>query len=176
MTFVLIGAHRKAVSARYEARATADAESLEPSDEFEAVDQQNGLFALRTVSGKFLSAWPDGKLEANSPWIREWEQFRLVAASAGRFAVLTHHELFVCAHPDGTLEASSKWLREWEEFYLRRMPAADELSGGIASQRAAGRLLTADVFDYCASHIEECTRDGLSVVQGQLAANPHAGT
>lgn len=172
MTLVLIGAHRKAVSARYETRASADAETLQPSDEFEVVDQQNGLFALRTVNGKFLSAWPDGKVEANSPWIREWEQFRLVSAGGGRFGLLTHHNLFLCAHPDGKLEASSQWLREWEEFYLRRLPAIDELSGS-QSQRPPGELRAAEVFDYCAQHIEESTEDGLSVVQSQLASNPY---
>ncbi len=173
MTLVLIGAHRMAVSARHETRATADAAELQPSDEFEVVEHRPGCFALRTVAGKFLSAWPDGKVEANSPWVRDWELFRLVAASNGRFGLLTHHDLFLSAHPDGKLEASSPWLREWEEFYLRRVPAVDELAGGQNSERAAARLRASEVYDFCATHSEESTETGLSVVRAQLTANPY---
>jgi hypothetical protein len=172
MTLVLIGAHRKAVSARDEERATASAESVEESEEFEVIEQQNGRFALRTVSGKFLSAWPDGKVDASSTWTREWEQFRLVAASAGRFGLLTHHDAFLSAHPDGKLTADSKWLREWEEFYVRRLSTADELSGA-ASQRFSGAVLVGELFDYCAAHAAECTDDALGVVQGVTTENPY---
>jgi hypothetical protein len=171
LTFVIVGFHQRAVSARSR-EVTADAETIGPSEEFDLIDCGGGRFAVRALDGKFVTAQPDGVLRSRTETVREWEQFRFVVGRAGRLGLLTDHGLFVSAQPSGALEGNRTWLREWEEFYVHRLPDVDEFAP--VSQRSEGAIRAQALFAQCAGAPEGASRDAIAVVGGVTFPVPPA--
>lgn len=164
---VLVSAHRMALSARDEAHVVADAKELEPDDEFDLVDCGRGLFGLRTLAGKYVTALPSGGVEANRTWLRDWEMFSLVPAEDGRFGLFGFHRRFLRAHPNGKVEATSTALSEWEQFYVQELPGVDSLAPGMLARGQAElpfRLVASAIYDYCRARPKECAEATLKLI------------
>jgi hypothetical protein len=156
MTVILIGFHRKALSAQDE-RVTAAAEQLGDAEELDFLYHGDGRFSLRTLNGKFVRAWPNGKVDAEPATVKDWEIFRLVSTRNGRFAILTHHDLYLSAQPDGELLADRTVLSDWEEFYLHIAMSSDQLSGlvddvGASRTEPIGAGTAGELYDFCVAH------------------------
>lgn len=167
MTVILIGFHRKAVSAREES-VTADADDLGETEELDFLYHGDGRFSLRTLEGKFVRAWPDGKVDAAPTTVRDWEIFRLVKTSGGKFGALTHHERYLSAQPSGELLADRARLSDWEEFYLHDTTGSDQLFGAaeaLDAARTAGEL-----YEFYAEH----PANGERAVEAALRATTSA--
>jgi hypothetical protein len=162
MTVVLLGWHGKAVSARREERVTANALRIEPTEEFDVVLDDSGSFGLRTVTGKFLRALPNGAVVAEQTRHGDWERFRLVSASPGRFGILTAHERYLSAQPTGALEANRGWLQEWEQFLVHRLATTDDF--GSSATFSVPELDVSVIFERVLADPEEAARQALSVV------------
>jgi len=173
MTVILIGFHRKAVSAQSE-RVTADAESLGEAQEFDFLRFSDGRFALRTLEGKFIRAWPSGKLDAEPSVAKDWELFRLIERGGGRVAIVTHHDLHFSAQPTGELVADRVEISDWEEFYLHIAAGSDQLFGGSETEGAA--LGTSELFDRYVAHPEEGEKAILTLLRTPASVPPKADT
>jgi hypothetical protein len=167
--FTIVGFHAKAISTRSEA-VTADAELIGPTEELDLLDCGSGFFAIRNFAGRFLTAQPEGKVEASAESVRDWERYRLVRANQGRFGVLTFHDSFLCATPEGELVADRTWLRDWEEFYFRRLPDADEFDP--VSQRDVSSLVARAIEEHGLADPVEAARGVLEVVGGIVFPAP----
>jgi hypothetical protein len=174
MTVILIGFHRKAVSA-HEERVSADADDLGETEELDFLYHGDGRFSLRTLAGKFIRAWPSGKLDAQPVSVRDWEIFRLVKRTGGRFGVLTHHELYMSAQPNGELLADRAQLSDWEEFYLHDSFGADQLFGAASTAgggRSLGSRTVGELYDFYSAHPDESESALLSLLRSPASTPP----
>ncbi|MDR1176588.1 MAG: DUF569 domain-containing protein [Treponema sp.] len=96
-----------------------------------------GKTFFKSCHGKYLSAWPDGRVDWNREWKREWEAVNVEKAGEGKVALKSSHGKYLTAMPDGRaewkavkLEAEGKWTVEY-------------LGGGIALKSCHGKYLSA---------------------------------
>jgi hypothetical protein len=176
MTIVVVGWHKRAISVRSDPHVTADAETVGEFEEFDLILEGNGLFGLRTASGRFLSARRGGHVEAVADKLLDWERFRLVKAAAGRIGILTFHQHFLSAQPTGKLEANRAWLRDWEQFYIHGMPSTDAFS--VASSRfgsasAQAPAPSSSIYDYCQRNVAACEAATAELVGSVFYENPY---
>jgi hypothetical protein len=76
--------------------------------------------SLKTHDGKhYVSAWPDGFIEANRPWEQTWEEFT-IERHADRVAFKTHHGFYCAAEPDFTVNCNRAEAQEWELWWPER--------------------------------------------------------
>lgn len=78
--------------------------------------QGDGLFALRTIHGMYLSAKPEGSI-VQMNWVTEWETFQL-ERRRGNFAIKTCHGTYL-----GSIWGyfyQKNWALHWEMFRLFR--------------------------------------------------------
>jgi|GEM_PF-2360892 len=98
-----------------------------------AVNRDRDFVILLTPQGDYLSAQPDGTLQADRKLIGPWEKFKLVYFSNEILALLTTHDQYLCAELDGTLAANRSSIGSSENFNLQSVPKSilDELVAAI---------------------------------------------
>ena len=77
-----------------------------------------GSITLKTAHGKYLSAQPNGTLEANRDKAQGWEYFTVERNPVDRKAVSfkTAHGKYICAEPSGAVVANRDAAKGWEAF------------------------------------------------------------
>ena len=105
-------------------------------EELDAVPAGDGWFYLRTWRDRYLSAQPDGALEANRTWMREWERFKPVAGDGG-LCLQTWHGTFVVAEEGGggVVRADRRACGPWEQ-----LSPSKPLGGSPTPAPTVGRL------------------------------------
>jgi hypothetical protein len=80
-------------------------------------------FALLAHNGKFVTARPDGKLDANSSHVRGWEKFELLDLGDGKVALGTYHDTYISAFDGGgdVLNNKAPHIKNWETFKIIRL-------------------------------------------------------
>ena len=86
-------------------------------EKFDIVFVEDGIVALRTWKGKFLSARPNGTLEANREWLRGDEKFHMFIYKDEKVAFRSERGKWLSAQPDGRMEFNRDKLSIWETFY-----------------------------------------------------------
>ena len=94
-------------------------------EQFE-IDEEDGFIGLKTWKGKYLSAQPDGTLEANRDDLNAWEKFELFMRGDENIAFRSAHGKWLSAQPDGTMELNRDNLDIWETFYGWKEGTVDE--------------------------------------------------
>jgi hypothetical protein len=96
-----------------------------------------GKTFFKSHHGKYLSAWPDGRVDWNRDWTREWETVTVEKADQGKVALKSCHGKYLTAASDGRAEwkavelnAQGKWTVEY-------------LQGGVALKSCHGKYLSA---------------------------------
>ena len=89
-------------------------------EKFQMVYSDNGLVGLKTWKGKFLSAQPDGTLEANRDDLNVWERFEMFIRGEEDLAFRSTHGKWLSAQPDGTMEVNRYNLDIWETFHGKK--------------------------------------------------------
>ena len=77
-----------------------------------------GIVALRSVHGKYLSAQPDGRAEWNRNIAAEWEFFHVEHRQNGKITLKGAHGMYVSAQADGSVQINRREAppNGWEEF------------------------------------------------------------
>ena len=77
-----------------------------------------GIVALRSVHGKYLSAQPDGRAEWNRHAAAEWEFFHVEQRQNGKITLKGAHGMYVSAQADGSVQINRREAPPsgWEEF------------------------------------------------------------
>ena len=86
-------------------------------EQFEILFPENGFVSLKTWKSKYLSAQPNGKLEANRDAIKQWEKFEMFISGDKKVAFKSTHGKWLSAQPDGLMEVNRDVLNIWEMFY-----------------------------------------------------------
>jgi hypothetical protein len=101
------------------------------------VSELRGKTFFKSRHGKYLSAWPDGRVDWNRDWAREWETVDVEKAGEGEVALKSFHGKYLTALPDGRVEWKAVKLDMWEKWTV------GYLDGGIALRSCHGRYLSA---------------------------------
>ena len=77
-----------------------------------------GIVALRSVHGKYLSAQPDGRAEWNRNIAAEWEFFHVEQRQNGKITLKGAHGMYVSAQADGSVQINRREAPPagWEDF------------------------------------------------------------
>ena len=84
---------------------------------FEIIFSEHGLVGLKTWKGKYLSAQPNGILEANRDDFNAWEKFEMFIHGDEDVAFRSKHGKWLSAQPDGIVEVNRDNLDIWETFH-----------------------------------------------------------
>ena len=83
--------------------------------------------AFKTAHGKYVSAQPDGRLEADRDEVKEWEHFTVVSdkevgkkirPTEDAVSFKTHFGKYVCVEPDFKVVANREKVDKWEQFHF----------------------------------------------------------
>ncbi len=94
-------------------------------------------FGYKSWHGQYMSAQPDGRMEANRDWLRGWEIFTVEDAGDGKVGLKSFHGKYLSAQPDGTLQCNRDWLRGWEMF------TREESNGRVGFKSFHGKYISA---------------------------------
>ena len=86
-------------------------------EKFEIIFSDDGYIGLKTWKGKYLSAQPNGTLEANRDDFDAWEKFEMFVRGEDDVGFRSTHAKWLSAQPDGTMEFNRDNIDIWETFH-----------------------------------------------------------
>ena len=115
---VLQSHHKKWLCAEDDGQTISnDRTKIKRWEKFEIIFSENGFVGLKTWKGKYLSAQPDGTLEANRDDFNAWEKFEMFIHDDQDVAFRSTHGKWLSAQPDGTMDVNRENLGNWETFH-----------------------------------------------------------
>eukprot|EP00295_Goniomonas_pacifica_P039678 CAMPEP_0175982852 /NCGR_PEP_ID=MMETSP0108-20121206/48131_1 /TAXON_ID=195067 ORGANISM="Goniomonas pacifica, Strain CCMP1869" /NCGR_SAMPLE_ID=MMETSP0108 /ASSEMBLY_ACC=CAM_ASM_000204 /LENGTH=230 /DNA_ID=CAMNT_0017313559 /DNA_START=95 /DNA_END=788 /DNA_ORIENTATION=+ len=89
-------------------------------ERFTIVPEKDGLFAIRTHHGNFLSVQDGGaahKIERREA-VGGWEKFRIVKGEGHGYGIKSSHDTFLCVDDTGAVQWNRPAVGGWETFAL----------------------------------------------------------
>lgn len=116
-------------------------------DTIAAEDGEIAFVTLQAWTGKYLSAKPDGRVEADSDSVGDWEKWQVQPSNSGGFVSLRSHfdKYLVCddfMNCGNTVRADRGSVQEWEEWVIVRDRDAMTDPGYTANLAIGGTILS----------------------------------
>jgi hypothetical protein len=96
-----------------------------------------GLVSLKSRYGKYLTSFPDGKLDWNREWDTDWERFQIIPLHDGKAALRSYHGLYLSVEEpvDGVVRCGTRKVNEYATWTL------EHVTGGMAFKSVFGTYL-----------------------------------